>query len=339
MTDTLTPERILQTGLGFWASKTLLSAVELGLFTELARRPQSLEELSHRLDLHSRSASDFLDALAALGFVRKDGEANTYANTPDTDLFLDRSKPSYIGGMLEMANSRLYRYWGNLTEGLHSGEPQNEIKEGGLDLFSAMALDRNKLRGFMQAMTGLSMGAAVALADNFPWGRYHTFADIGAAQGGLPVVLVKAHPHLKGTGVDLPNVQSIFEEYVRAHGLQDQIQWHAADIWTDPFPPVDVIILGHMLHGWGLERKKVLLQKAYDAVPNGGAVLAYDAIIDDQRRENAFGLLFSLNMLIENQEGAEYTGADCQGWMREVGFTKTYLKPLVGPDSVVVGLK
>jgi hypothetical protein len=162
---------------------------------------------------------------------------------------------------------------------------------------------------------------------------------VGTAEGGLPVELAKAHPHLHGIGIDLPNVRPIFEEYVQAHALQNRITWQAADIWSDPFPAADVVVLGHMLHGWGLERKKVLLQKAYDAVPAGGAVLAYDAIIDDERRENAFGLLFSLNMLIENQEGAEYTGGDCQGWMRAVGFRDTYVEPLVGPDSMVVGIK
>ena len=145
--------------------------------------------------------------------------------------------------------------------------------------------------------------------------------------------------YLRGIGVDLPKVQSIFEGYVRTHGLQDRIAWHAADIWHDPFPAAEVIVLGHMLHGWGLERKKIILQKAYDALPDGGAVLVYDAIIDDDRRENTFGLLFSLNMLIENQEGAEYTFADCQGWMRDVGFRETYARPLAGPESMVVGIK
>jgi len=336
-TMAITPDRIMQRGTAFWGSKTLLSAVELGVFTLLADGPLDGEILRQRLGLHPRSARDFFDALVALGLLeRHDGQ---YANTSETALFLDRGKPSYVGGMLEMANSRLYRYWGNLTEGLRTGEPQNELKEGGLDLFSSLALDEGKLRGFMQAMTGLSLGAAGAIAATFPWDRHQTFADVGTAQGGLPVVLANAHPHLRGIGVDLPNVQPIFEEYVRAHGLQDRVAWQAADIWRDPFPSADVVILGHMLHGWGLERKKLLLQKAYAAVPDGGAVIAYDAIIDDGRRENAFGLLFSLNMLIENQEGAEYTFADCQGWMREAGFRETYAAPLVGPESMVVGIK
>jgi hypothetical protein len=336
MTDAVTPERILQTGFGYWASKTLLSAVELGVFTELARGPRSCEELSGRLGLHPRAARDFLDALVAMRLLRRDGR---YANTPETDRFLDRDKPTYIGGLLEMFNRRLYRYWGDLTEALRTGRPQNELKDGGLDLFAALALDADACRGFMQAMTGLSMATAVSIAQKFPWERYRTFADVGTAQGGLPVVLAEAHPHLRGIGVDLPAVRPIFDEYVQGHGVQDRIRWQAADVWTHPFPPADVVVLGHMLHGWGLERKQTLLRKAYEAVPDGGAVLVYDAILDDERRENVFGLLFSLNMLIENQEGAEYTGADCRGWMRDAGFAEAYLEPLAGPESMVVGIK
>jgi hypothetical protein len=337
MDPNVTPDAILELGFAFWGSKTLLSAVELGLFTELGNGPRSLGDLTRRLGLHPRSARDFLDALVALRFLEKEGD--DYANTAETALFLDRTTPTYIGGMLEMANSRLYRYWGSLTEGLRTGEPQNELKEGGLDLFSAMALDPDRLRGFMQAMTGLSLGSATALARQFPWERYQTFADVGTAQGGLPVVLAQAHPHLRGIGVDLPNVRPIFEGYIRDHRLQERLRWQTADIWRDPFPPADVVVLGHMLHGWGVERKQQLLQKAHEAVPERGAVIAYDAIVDDQRRENAFGLLFSLNMLIENQEGGEYTAADCQHWMREAGFAETYAAPLVGAESMVVGFK
>src|SRR5262252_1678505 len=118
------PEHILQTGLAFWASKTLLSAVEMEVFTELARGPESLEALTGRLGLHPRSSRDFLDALVSLGFLeRKDGH---YSNTRSTDLFLDRRKPSYIGGILEMANKRLYPYWSRLTIALRTGERQNE---------------------------------------------------------------------------------------------------------------------------------------------------------------------------------------------------------------------
>src|SRR3984885_4689850 len=150
-------DHILQVGTGFWASKTLLSAVELELFTELAKHPETLADLSARLRLHPRSARDFLDALVALNFLeRRDG---TYYNTPSTDLFLDKRKPSYIGGILEMANNRLYTHWGNLTTGLLTGEPQNEACGGGENPFKLLYADPERLRGFLRAMTGVSRGA------------------------------------------------------------------------------------------------------------------------------------------------------------------------------------
>jgi O-methyltransferase domain/Dimerisation domain len=332
----VTPESILQLGLGFWGSKTLLSAVELGLFTALAGGPLARDELAARLSLHPRSARDFLDALVALGMLER--EDDRYANTVATDLFLDRAKPSYLGGLLEMANARLYPFWGRLTEALQTGEPQNEARTGD-DFFGALYADPDRLRQFLHAMTGLSAGAAMGIAAKFPFDRYETVVDLGCAEGGLLVQLAQAHPHLQGTGFDLPGAQEPFEEYVRATGLDDRLEFVAGDFFADPLPPADVITLGHILHDWGLEEKLTLLRRAYDALPEGGAVIVFEAIIDDDRRANAFGLLMSLNMLIETPGGFDYTAADCQGWMREVGFGETYSQHLAGPDSMVVGMK
>ncbi len=161
MRDELTPDGIMQLGFGFWGSKTLLSAVELGVFSELADRPLDADTLRGRLGLHPRSARDLFDALVALGMLERNG--GLYSNAPETDLFLDRAKPSYIGGILEMANARLYHFWGSLTEGLRTGQPQNEIKTGG-DFFGVLYQDPARLQQFMHAMTGISMGAAKAMA-------------------------------------------------------------------------------------------------------------------------------------------------------------------------------
>lgn len=328
----------MQLGLGFWGSKTLLSAVELGLFTELAKEDSlDAETLSERLMLHPRSARDFLDALVALGMLERDGDR--YANTTETDLFLDRVKPSYVGGILEMANARLYPFWGSLTEALRTGQPQNEAKGGGEDFFAAIYADPARLKGFLQAMSGLSLGAAIAMANKFPWDRYETFVDVGAAQGGLPVQVAMAQEHLSGGGFDLPPVGPVFEEYVDSHGLGDRLRFYAGDFFTDPLPAADVLVMGHILHDWDLEGKRILLAKAYETLPEGGALIVYDAIIDDERRENVFGLLASLNMLIETPGGFDYTGADCTSWMRETGFRETRVEHLVGPDSMVVGIK
>jgi hypothetical protein len=332
-----TPERIMQLGLGFWGSKTLLSAIEIGLFTELAKGSLDAETLAGRLMLHPRSARDFLDALVALGMLERDHDR--YANTPETDFFLDRTKPSYVGGILEMANARLYPFWGSLTEALRTGQPQNEAKGGGKDPFTAVYADPGRLEGFLGAMTGISLGAAMAIANKFPWDRYETFVDVGAAQGGLPVQVAMAHGHLSGGGFDLPPVGPIFEEYVDSHGLGDRLRFYPGDFFEDPLPRADVLVMGRILHDWNLEEKKMLLGKAYEALPEGGALIVYEALIDDERRENAFGLLMSLNMLIETPAGFDYTGADCCSWMRDVGFRETYVEHLVGPDSMVVGIK
>jgi O-methyltransferase domain/Dimerisation domain len=336
MASELTPEGIMQLGLGFWGSKVLLSAVELGLFTHLSQGPLSAESLKERLDLHPRSTRDFLDALVALGMLKREGDR--YTNTPETDMFLDRNKPSYIGGILEMANARLYGFWGHLTEALRTGTPQNEIKMGE-DLFGTLYGDPNRLRVFLQGMTGISMGASMAIAQKFPWGNYQTFIDVGCAQGGLPVQIALAHSHIAGGGFDLPAVGPIFKDYVASFGLEQRLRFYSGDFFKDPLPPADVLIMGHILHDWDLEEKGALIAKAYEALPSSGALIVYEALIDDERSQNAFGLLMSLNMLIETQGGFDYTGADCCAWMKDVGFRDTYVEHLVGPDSMVVGIK
>jgi hypothetical protein len=331
------PEKILQTGLAFWASKTLLSAVEMGLFTELSRGPESLESISGRLGLHPRSARDFLDALVALGFLQRTGDR--YGNTPETDLFLDRKKPSYVGGILEMASRRLYGFWGHLTEALRTGEPQNEAKNGGPGMFDILYAEPARLKGFLAAMTGISHGANMTIARAFPWANYRTFVDVGTAQGDLAAHIALANPHLFGIGFDLPKVAPIFDEYVTALGLSERLTFQTGDFFKQELPKADVVLMGHILHDWDLATKKMLLKKAYDALPAGGAVIVYEGIIDDDRSKNAFGLLMSLNMLIETPAGFDYTGADCSAWMKEAGCSSTRVEPLVGPDSMVIGIK
>lgn len=336
MRQDVTPDAIMQLGFAHWGSKTLLSAVELGLFTELAKGPLRPEEIRSRCGIHERSALDFLDALVALGMLER--TQGKYSNTPATDLYLDRAKPSYLGGMLVMMSVRLFRHWADLTEGLKTGQPQNEAKHGG-DLFDTLYSDPHRLEEFLSAMTGLSLGIAHAIAQKFPWSQYKSFVDIGVAQGGLPVVLANTHSHLTGIGADLPVVKPVFEKYVASFGLQERLRFAPLDFFMEPLPKADVVIMGHILHDWDLPTKKMLLSKAYEALPAGGALIVFEAIIDDDRRRNAFGLLMSLNMLIETRGGFDYTGADCAGWMREAGFKQTRVEPLTGPDSMVIGLK
>ena len=333
----ISPEYILSVGTGFMAAKTLLSAVELGVFTHLATQPGTLTDLEARLGLHPRASRDFLDALVALGFLdRTDG---VYQNTPPAAHYLDARSNAYIGTLLEMSNQWLYQYWDGLTTALRNGQPQNELKTGGATLFDALAADPARHKQFLSAMTALSRGASQAIALKFPWADYASFVDVGAAQGDLAAQVVQQHPHLNGTGFDLPPVAPIFAEHVTKLGVGERVRFVAGDFFADPLPVAEVVVMGHILHDWDLAEKKLLIGKAWACLPPGGALVVYEAMIDDARESNAQGLLMSLTMLIETRGGFDYTAADCAAWMEEAGFHQTRKVKLTGSESMVIGTK
>jgi len=335
------PSHIMQIGMGFWASKTLLTAVKLELFTQLATQSLSGKEIKHRLGLHDRGLYDFLDALVALGFLLKKGNKETavYSNAPDTEMFLDKCKLSYVGGMLEMANNRLYPFWNYLEEGLKTGTPQNEIRTGRSNLFEEIYQDRNKTREFVNAMGGVQTGNFIAFATGFDFSGYKTLCDIGGSGAQLSAHVASHNPHMKCISFDLPPVGPIALENISKMGMADKVEVRSGDFFTDSFPNADVITMGNILHDWGTTDKKNLIGKAYDALPKGGAFVVIENIIDNDRSKNAFGLLMSLNMLIETAEGFDYTAADFNAWTREAGFTRTYVMPLTGPTSAAVAIK
>jgi 2-polyprenyl-3-methyl-5-hydroxy-6-metoxy-1,4-benzoquinol methylase len=327
--------------MAFWPAKVLLSAVELELFTTLGANSMTGRELQGTLQLHPRANPDFFDTLVALRFLDRDGndpEAR-YRNTEETALFLDRHSPQFIGGFLEMANARLYRFWGDLTEALRTGRPQNEIKHTGASMFAELYSKPERLEQFMDAMSGISTGNFQALAEKFDFSRYRTVCDVGGATGLLSVLVATKHPHLRCTSADLPAATLIAERKIKAAGLADRISAKSVDFFAEPLPKADVITMGMILHDWNLEKKMHLVRAAYDALPPEGAFVVIENLIDDERRENAFGLMMSLNMLIEFGDAFDFTAADFFRWCREVGFSRTEVIPLAGPASAGVAYK
>ncbi len=335
------PSKIMQVGMGFFASKTILSAVELGVFSELAAGPATADEIGERLGIAPRGRFDFLDGLVALGFLEREGDGapGRYSNAADADLFLDKAKPTYIGGILEMANARLYPFWSDLTEALRTGDPQNEVKLTGKPMFDELYADPDRLEQFMHAMAGISAGNFHALAERFDFSRHATLSDVGGATGQLSMIVAQHHPHMRCTTCDLPVVRPIAERTIAAAGMEDRVSAAELDFLTGPIPPADVVTMGLILHDWNLERKQHLVRAAYDALPDGGAFIVIENLIDDARRENVFGLMMSLNMLIEFGDAFDYTGADFAGWCREAGFREVEVMPLAGPASAGIAYK
>jgi hypothetical protein len=339
--DSLTPARIMEVGMGFWPARVLLSAVELGLFSTIGSGSRTGRELRTALELHPRSDPDFFDALVALRFLDRDGTGPDarYRNTPETAAFLDRKSPRFMGGFLEMASARLYPFWGDLTEALRTGRPQNEIKHTGQPMFAELYRKPERLEQFMNAMAGISAGNFKAFAEKFDFSRYRTLCDVGGATGLLSVTVAQLHPHMRCISADLPEATRIAERRISEVGLADRVTAQALNFFADPLPKADVITMGMILHDWNLEKKKALIRSAYEALPPDGAFVVVENLIDDERRENAFGLMMSLNMLIEFGDAFDFTAADFASWCREAGFRRTEVIPLGGPASAGVAYR
>jgi predicted O-methyltransferase YrrM len=340
-TSSPTPDAILQTAFGFWHSKVLLTAVTFDLFSNLGQRQLTGGQIGKELALHPRGVADFLDALVAMKFLEREGNGSEakYFNTPATEVYLDRNSPRYVGGILAMLNARLFKFWDDLPEALRTGQPQNETKHGGKSIFEELYADPAKLEQFLDAMAGLSRINFEALANKFDFTRYRTLCDVGGATGLLSIEVAKKYQHIQCISFDLPPVESVARKHIAAAGLNDRVRVAAGDFFQDALPKADVITMGMILHDWNLEKKLKLIRAAYDALPSGGALIAVEALIDDARRENAFGLLMSLNMLIEFGDAFDYSAADFEKWCREVGFKRFEAIHLAGPSSAAIAYK
>jgi hypothetical protein len=191
----------------------------------------------------------------------------------------------------------------------------------------------------MSAMDSSSRVNFELLAERFPFDRYRTLCDVGGANAVLSRIVATRHPHLQIISWDLPKVTEIAARKIDAEGLGGRIRAQAGSFLTDPLPSADVITMGMILHDWDLERKRLLVAKAYEALPEGGAFIVIESLIDDARRENTFGLMMSLNMLIEFGDAFDYTAADFREWCTEAGFRSVEVIPLDGPSSAAVAYK
>jgi hypothetical protein len=238
-----------------------------------------------------------------------------------------------------MLNARLFKFWHDLPDALRTGRPQNEIKHSQKPMFEELYADLPRLEQFMGAMTGLSRINFEAFAQKFDFKPFKTLCDVGGATGLLCIEVARRHSHLRCTSFDLPAVEPVARKSIAAAGLGNRIATASGDFFKDPLPRADVITMGMILHDWNLEKKMHLIRAAYDALPSGGALVAIEALIDDERRQNVHGLMMSLNMLIEFGDAFDYTGADFRGWCGKAGFRRFDVIHLAGPSSAAIAYK
>jgi hypothetical protein len=323
--------------MGLWSSQVLQSAVELGVFAELGKGPRSLQQLRNVLDLSERAAPDFLDSLVALGFLEREGDDAhaIYINTRESAHFLDPRSGAYIGATLHKADGDSHA--GRLSTVLRTGRPQQEAMQGAPQLATPCE-DPARLGQYLESMGALSTANFQVFAERFDFHGTRTLADIGGGAGELVRVVAARHEQMSCVTLDLPPITAIAERRIHSDDLFPRVRAQPIDFLTEPFPRADVITLSMVLRRWNLRTKRLLIAKAYQALPHGGCLVAIENLIDDARRKNTFALLMSV-MLIECGEGFDFTGADFDRWCREAGFASTRLIALAGPASAAIAYK
>ncbi|WP_320065197.1 methyltransferase [Micromonospora sp. RTGN7] len=319
---------ILRLGNAFCESQALLTAAELDLFTVLRAGPATERELCERLGLSGRGVRDFLYLLVRLGLLTESG--GRYRNSPDAARHLVAGEPGYLGGFLRGAKANLYPVWGGLTETLRTGRPRSAA-----DSFAAMLDDPAEVRRYARMMDGVLRPLLKPLLDAVDWAAYPEVLDVGGCRGSLVAELVVRHSGMSGHVFDLPQLEPVFAEQMAEAGVAERVTFHAGDFFTDPLPPADLIVFGHVLHNWDARQRELLVRAAFDALRPGGALLVHDRMLDpaDPRVDN---LLASLTMALVTEAGGEYPVEELAELARAAGFAEVRRQPLDANETLVL---
>jgi 8-O-methyltransferase len=329
------PYDVMFVGWSFVRSRLLSAALELGVFAALAERPLGGAELSARLGLHPRAARDFLDALAAVGLLsRADGR---YGNSPAAARHLLPDRDGYVGGFLRMTSELMGNDAQGLTGLLRTGDARGQNTAGEVP-FTRIFHDPERLRLFLSAMDSFSTAVAEGLCASLDWSGYRTFSDIGGARGNLAARLAAAHPWLAGTVLDRPAMKAPFEDLVAERGVGDRLAFVGGDFFVDDLPRADVVILGSVLHDWPDERRLELLRRAHSAVLDGGCLVVYDTMLDEERSRPE-SLLLSLVMMTQSAHASGFSAAQCRQWVTRAGFTVRRTVSLPALTTAVIARK
>ena len=342
------PDHIMQVGMGFWASKVAAErrrAWACSRTSAMARRP-GRETGARRWRCIRAERSDLLDApLVALGLLalrRRRRSRGSYRNTAET-ASVSRSQElrDTSAASSKWRTRRLYRFWADLHAGsARRASRRTRSSTPARPMFDELYADPARLEQFIGAMTGVSRPTSQPSPKSSTSQPYKTLLrTLAARPDSCSCIVASRHAHLSCRSCDLPVVKPIAERHIRERAAGRSRAGARRRLLARRTPKADLITMGMILHDWNLDSKKMLIAKAYRAAAQGrSADRDRDMSIDDGRRQNAFGLLMSLNMLIEFGDAFDFTGADFAGWCREAGFSRCEVLPLAGPASAAIGL-
>jgi len=303
----------------FRRSKTMFTAVSMGIFDYLANQPASAADLAATLKANPDALERLLDGCAALGFLSK--QNGTYANLPVADVYLRKASPESMGGYIRYSDRALYAMWGNLESAVKEGTHRwTQTFGGDGPIFSHFFRTDDAMREFLLGMHGFGRLTSPKVVNVFDLSRFRRLVDLGGATGHLTIAACERYPDLHGVVFDLPRVTSFAREQVALSAARDRIEVVEGDFFDDNFPDADLYAVGRILHDWTDDKIAKLLAKAYQHLPSGGGMLVAEKLL------NADGVgpvpvnMQSLNMLICT-EGKERPVEDYARLLTAAGFT------------------
>jgi acetylserotonin N-methyltransferase len=321
----------------FRRSKTMFTAVSMGVFDILAAGPADLDSLAQQLKAQPGSLARLLDACAGLGFLRKqDGK---YANEPVADVYLTTNSPRALIGYIRYSDAVLYRMWEHLDDAVREGSHRwRQTFDFDGPIFSHFFRTDESMRTFMRGMHGFGLLSSPAVAAAFDLSGFHRIVDLGGGTGHLVIAACERYPQLRGAIFDLPRVVELAREPVGESSAKDRIELLPGDFFTDALPAADLYTVCRILHDWNEEKIETLLRKIHTALPEGGALMVAERLLDDDKTGPSNAAMQSLNMLICT-EGRERNFAEYESLLRRAGFAKVEARRTGKPVDAVMAWK
>ena len=302
----------------FRRSKTMFTAVAMGVFEALHDSPADAPSLAPRLGANADALERLLDACVGMGLLSK--HAGAYANQPIAETYLCDASPYSLAGYVRYSDEALFPMWTHLEDALREGTHRWTQTFGWHgSIFDHFFKTEERKRSFLRGMHGFGQLSSAAVAAAFDLSGFSCLADLGGATGHLAIAACERYPRLRAVVFDLPQVVGMAREYVEASPARERIALATGDFFEDPLPPADLYAVGRVLHDWREGKTRMLLGKIHAALPPGGGLLIAEKLLEEDKSGPTPAQMQSLNMLICT-EGKERTLGEYTALLRESGF-------------------
>ncbi len=329
----LSPALVMEDLMGAWRARSLVAAVELDVFSQIVAGKRTVKEIGEAVGASPRGMASLLDALTAIGYLRKTG--SRYSLQPVSAAFLVPGRKAYAGETAH-ALSLTWDSWKNLTEAVRSGHSAETINvaDNGREFFPKL----------VASIFPGSFAASTVAVSRFPErerSKIHKILDVAAGSGAWSLPFARAIPQAHVTTVDFHEMTPITREFAEKFGVAARYDYLEGDLRQVDFgrDTYDLVILGHIIHSEGEKHGKELLRKSYAALRPGGKLLIGEFVPNDTRTGPAMPVLFGLTMLLQTEEGNVFTLREYRAWLKAAGFGKVTTIPVPPPSTVILATK